>query len=340
MDRLAEDPTNIPKGVSIRFTSKGTMYSTSVYFKRNDVIPLFGAVAQTWSGNIVPIETGVNTSNGDGVIILRYSSKRVSQQMATPFLDVPQLLNPNEKTKKMLLAYRFDDIFAQSVAATGGKGSSLAKLTAVSGSMRSLGHSYQVPAGFVITVAAYEMQMNRNRHLVEWINEIEARAYERTANGSVEEACVRTIEAIEACELEAEIIEAITEHIDGLREGNGGIAIRMAVRSSAIGEDGEDASSAGQNETFLGVQDLDGIFGAIRKCWASLYTYRSVEYRRQHVQPIRTEMAVVVQTMVDSECAGVLFTKHPANGDPSKVLITANYGLGEVNTMSMYGRKC
>lgn len=40
-------------------------------------------------------------------------------------------------------------------------------------------------------------------------------------------------------------------------------------------------------------------------------------------------MAVVVQVMVPSDCAGVLFTRHPASGDPSKILITANYGLGE-----------
>lgn len=105
---------------------------------------------------------------------------------------------------------------------------------------------------------------------------------------------------------------------------------RLAVRSSAIGEDSEDSSSAGQNDTFLGLTSLEAVLDGVRKCWASLYTFQSVEYRRQHVQPIDTQMAVVVQVMVASECAGVLFTQHPSNGDPSKMLITANFGLGEV----------
>lgn len=104
---------------------------------------------------------------------------------------------------------------------------------------------------------------------------------------------------------------------------------RFAVRSSAIGEDSDDASSAGQNETFLGLRNLDEVLESVKKCWASLFTYQSVEYRRQHIQPIDVQMAVVVQVMVPADCAGVLFTRHPASGDPSKILITANYGLGE-----------
>lgn len=105
---------------------------------------------------------------------------------------------------------------------------------------------------------------------------------------------------------------------------------RLAVRSSAIGEDSEDTSSAGQNETILGVTSLDDVLRSIAKCWSSLYTYQSVEYRRQHVQEIIVQMSIVIQVMIPSECAGVMFTKHPTNGDPSKIVITANYGLGEV----------
>ena len=61
---------------------------------------------------------------------------------------------------------------------------------------------------------------------------------------------------------------------------------RFAVRSSAVGEDSDDLSSAGQNETFLGCKNLDSIFKAIIKCWASLFTHQSVEYRRQNGQII------------------------------------------------------
>lgn len=50
---------------------------------------------------------------------------------------------------------------------------------------------------------------------------------------------------------------------------------------------------------------------------------------RQHIQPVVSSMAVVVQKMVPAESAGVLFTRHPLNGDSSITVITANYGLGE-----------
>ena len=55
----------------------------------------------------------------------------------------------------------------------------------------------------------------------------------------------------------------------------------FAVRSSAVGEDSEELSSAGQNKTLLGVHgELTDILVAIQSCWASLYTLQSVQYRR------------------------------------------------------------
>ena len=71
---------------------------------------------------------------------------------------------------------------------------------------------------------------------------------------------------------------------------------RFAVRSSAVGEDSDDLSSAGQNETFLGCKNLDSIFRAIIKCWASLFTHQSVEYRRQNGQIISgTVLLIIIQ---------------------------------------------
>lgn len=139
--------------------------------------------------------------------------------------------------------------------------------------------------------------------------------------------------AIEDSPLDQDIVHIVTQHYDNLKTMHTDtFEFRLAVRSSAIGEDGEDASSAGQNITVLGLTTLADTLRSIQKCWASLYAYQSVEYRRQHVQPIAVQMAVVVQTMVPSDCAGVLFTKHPTSGDPSKIVITANYGLGEVRS--------
>lgn len=55
---------------------------------------------------------------------------------------------------------------------------------------------------------------------------------------------------------------------------------RFAVRSSGVTEDGEESSAAGQNETFLGLRENEEVFNGVLKCWASLYSYQSVQYRK------------------------------------------------------------
>ena len=112
------------------------------------------------------------------------------------------------------------------------------------------------------------------------------------------------------------------------------------MRSSAVGEDSDELSAAGQNETLLGCRGVDGVLDGVRRCWASQFALQSVQYRRQHAQPINAPMAVVVQRMVDARCAGVLFTCDPASGDPRRMLITANYGLGEVGFESTVATHC
>ena len=57
------------------------------------------------------------------------------------------------------------------------------------------------------------------------------------------------------------------------------LVTRLAIRSSAVGEDSLDQSCAGQNDTFLAVTGRENVLQSILKCWASLYAFRSVEYR-------------------------------------------------------------
>lgn len=87
---------------------------------------------------------------------------------------------------------------------------------------------------------------------------------------------------IQSTPVEEEIAEAI---LRGLRELDSSASERdarvrrYAVRSSAIGEDSEETSAAGQNSTYLGVKDANDVIRCIAKCWASLFSYQSVEYR-------------------------------------------------------------
>ena len=102
----------------------------------------------------------------------------------------------------------------------------------------------------------------------------------------------------------------------------------VAVRSSALGEDSEEASYAGQQETFLWVRGVEHVCDAVRDCWASLYTPHAISYRAALGGDAETAMGVAVQLMVDAEVSGVLFTCNPVTGDPSIVAVNASWGLG------------
>ena len=104
----------------------------------------------------------------------------------------------------------------------------------------------------------------------------------------------------------------------------------VAVRSSATAEDLPGMSFAGQQETYLNVRGAEALLDGVKNCWASLWTARAMAYRaRQGVDPATVSLAVVVQRMVESEAAGVMFTANPSNGRRDQATISAAWGLGE-----------
>jgi len=101
----------------------------------------------------------------------------------------------------------------------------------------------------------------------------------------------------------------------------------VAVRSSALGEDSQDATYAGQQESYLWVRGADHVCDAMRDCWVSLYSPPAITYRAR-LRADDPAMGVAVQLMVDAEVSGVLFTCNPVSGDPSMVAVNASWGLG------------
>lgn len=101
-----------------------------------------------------------------------------------------------------------------------------------------------------------------------------------------------------------------------------------AVRSSAIGEDSAEASFAGTHLTLLGVVGVDQLLQAIHQVHDSALDEAAAVYRRQHGLDPAPRMAVVLQPMVASEVAGVLFTRNPVTGASERV-VEASWGLGE-----------
>ena len=111
----------------------------------------------------------------------------------------------------------------------------------------------------------------------------------------------------------------------GLREA------LLAVRSSAVGEDGAAASFAGQFDTVLGVRaagDADALWDAIRRVWASAFSAHAAAYRARH-DVATPRMGVVIQQMVDAQAAGVAFSADPVRGDADTAVVSAVFGLGE-----------
>jgi pyruvate,water dikinase len=101
-----------------------------------------------------------------------------------------------------------------------------------------------------------------------------------------------------------------------------------AVRSSAIGEDSAEASFAGTHLTVLGVVGLECVLDAVHQVHDSALDEAAAAYRRQHGLDPAPRMAVVLQPMIASEVAGVLFTRNPVTGATERV-VEASWGLGE-----------
>ena len=103
----------------------------------------------------------------------------------------------------------------------------------------------------------------------------------------------------------------------------------LAVRSSAADEDGADASFAGQHLTLLNVPSVDDLRAAIREIWWSANSDSAITYRQRVGLFARPSVGVVVQSLLDPDVAGVMFTQNPINGADER-LIEASWGLGEV----------
>jgi phosphoenolpyruvate synthase/pyruvate phosphate dikinase len=185
----------------------------------------------------------------------------------------------------------------------GGKSANLGELLAA---------EIPVPTGFAIGASAY-------RAFVEaaGLDGMIAAALSRGG-----EYAAKTIgEAMRFAPLPADLREELGSRYVALGEPP------VAVRSSALGEDSQDATYAGQQETFLWIRGIEHLCDAVRDCWVSLYTPRAIAYRAK-LGVTEAAMGVTVQLMIDAVVSGVMFTCNPVSGDPSMVAVNASWGLG------------
>jgi pyruvate,water dikinase len=201
--------------------------------------------------------------------------------------------------------------------AFGGKSASLGEL--ITGGI-------PVPPGFALSKAAFGAFLRESG-----LDERVAGALARMAPADVESvnAASRAIsEAMSSAPVPKAVRAEIRTRYAELAAIAGEEEPAVAVRSSAVGEDSEDATFAGQQESYLWVRGADQVCDAVRDCWVSLYSPTAISYRARLASAPEPAMGVTVQLMVNAAVSGVMFTCNPVSGDPSMVAINASWGLG------------
>jgi pyruvate,water dikinase len=199
------------------------------------------------------------------------------------------------------------------LALAGGKGANLGEL---------LQAGFDVPPGFIITTAAYDLFLQKNG--------LQTRLADMLAShdlgnpDSVAKASQQIRDILQHSSIPGQIKDEVLKTY-GQLDGDA-----VAVRSSATAEDLPEAAFAGQQETFLNVIGEQPLIDAVRACWMSLWSERAILYRaHQNVDQATVKLAVVVQRMVPADIAGVMFTANPVSGARNELIIDSNPGLGE-----------
>ncbi|KAF8947230.1 hypothetical protein BGZ52_008082, partial [Haplosporangium bisporale] len=207
----------------------------------------------------------------------------------------------------------------------GGKAKNMATLTNLVNKVP--GVRATVPAWFCVSTEAFKTFLAEN-HLESQI------APHSTTPEGLEVFHASLTEKIMAAPLSATMLKELTaliQHLTSTSTSSSTAKPYFAVRSSGADEDSVSHSFAGQFDSFLYRQSMDEIVLALKKCWLSAFAPRVMSHRLACQLPVNNvRMGVVVQIMVDSECAGVAFSRHPLNPISANVsLVEAVWGQGE-----------
>jgi len=214
----------------------------------------------------------------------------------------------------------FSEINNNDVALVGGKNASLGEM------YRTLTKKgVAVPNGFAITAAAFRYYLEKNNLKPEIKKLLHKLNHKNMAELEKKSAAIRRLIETGKMPLDLELKILNAYHKFGRAED-------VAVRTSATAEDLPEASFAGMGETYLNIVGKDALIKAVKKCFASMYTARSVSYRQEKgFDHEKVYLSVGVQKMVRSDLAssGVIFSIDTETGFQNAVLINSIYGLGE-----------
>lgn len=210
----------------------------------------------------------------------------------------------------------FHEITKTNFLELGGKAANLGKLTR---------YGVNVPGGFCVTSDAL-FYLIANGRIQDRINDIVLSFdYENLAD--LGEKCAQIRELIVKAEIPKDLLGQIRESIARLNTPK---TSSVAVRSSVAAKNTDISSFPGMMDTYHYLEGEDIIIHHIRKCWASLWTRRAVVARyRKNIDQHDGLIAPIVQKMVNSDIAGVMFTANPITNNLNEIVIESNWGLGE-----------
>lgn len=211
----------------------------------------------------------------------------------------------------------FDAINKDMSQECGGKASQLGELTSL---------KLNVPKGFCVIGDAFSSHLRHN-NLGEEIQEI-AQGIDYEDFQDVEKKTLHIRSLIENAEMPLQIEEEIIESYQTLEEDED--SPYVAVRSSVAVKESPISSFPGMMDTYYYLRGNQAVIAHIKRCWASVWSARATSARKtKEIPHSKAIIAPIVQKMVNSRTAGVMFTLNPVNGDRSKIVIEGSWGLGE-----------
>ena len=213
----------------------------------------------------------------------------------------------------------FKELSKKSLAEAGGKGANLGEMYQ---------NGFPIPNGFVVSSGAYYKHLEANNlrdPITKILGSLDVNDNDALMKAS-EDIKEMLIKGAMPMDVQNDIIRSYKELNEMV-----GRQVYVAVRSSATAEDLPTASFAGQQSTYLNVYGGEDVVKAVKDCWASLFEPRAIYYRVENkFEHMKVGLAAVVQMMVQSEKAGVVFTVDPLYQDPAIMSIETAFGLGEV----------
>lgn len=210
------------------------------------------------------------------------------------------------------------EISAEQFQEFGGKAAHLGELTKA---------GYNVPPGFCIKCNGYDCMIESNS-LNGQILDI-AKCINFNDLKDIEEKTAQIRSLITNAQIPKEVEDEIIQNYKNLQVVAGEEPL-VAVRSSVAVKNTSISSFPGMMDTYHYIRGIHEILYGIKKCWASLWSARGAYARYQkNIDHCQAVIAPIVEMMVYSEVAGVMFTINPVTGSKDEIMIESNWGLGE-----------